>query len=86
MARRVHPTPNIAWNVFVYRELRRWSQTKLAARCGLSLSTIARLECGMRAASPETLAKIARALGVKRRMLLAPRPKLPPLPDETRAA
>ena len=67
------------------RELRGWSQRETAVHTGLSHSMINRLESGLRP-SREALAKLARGLGVKPSALLAPRPKLPPLPNETTAA
>jgi transcriptional regulator with XRE-family HTH domain len=51
------------------REAKGWSQTKLAAEAGMSVSGISMIENGHRNLSTITLAKLARALGVEVRDL-----------------
>ena len=46
------------------REAKDWSQTKLAAEAGMSVSGISMIENGHRNLSTTTLAKLAEALGV----------------------
>ena len=46
------------------RKFRRLTQARLAARAGLSLGYVARLEIGRHAPKLSTLRRLARALGV----------------------
>jgi transcriptional regulator with XRE-family HTH domain len=47
------------------RRRRGWTQVQLAAAAGVGAVTIARLETGVQTPRPSTMARIARALGVK---------------------
>lgn len=53
-----------AGNLKRYRELRNMSQGDLAAKCGLNLQTISRLERGAIGTSFETIEKLAKALNI----------------------
>jgi len=63
-------------NVRRLRELRALSQRELAARAGLSVTTVNRIEIGQRKPMPKTVRKLARALGVSPQELLAAQPRL----------
>jgi len=71
----------------MFRRLRTWTQTELADRVGLSRQLVSIIERGYVPPRP-TLDRLATALGVTRRQLLRPRPRLKPLPtrDRGRAA
>jgi transcriptional regulator with XRE-family HTH domain len=58
-------------NVRRLRELRALSQRELAARAGLSVTTVNRIEIGQRKPIPRTVRKLAGALGVSPEELLA---------------
>ena len=53
------------------RELRALSQRELAARAGLSVTTVNRTEVGQRKPMPRTVRKLAEALGVSPEELLS---------------
>jgi|SRR5215207_10584372 transcriptional regulator with XRE-family HTH domain len=60
------------------REARGWSQTRLAGEAGMSASGVSMIENGHRNLSTETLAKLAKALGVEVRDLFPlGQPRLP---------
>jgi len=63
-------------NVRRLRELRALSQRELAARAGLSVTTVNRIEIGQRKPMPKTVRKLAGALGVSPQELLATQPRL----------
>lgn len=63
-------------NVRRLRELRALSQRELAARAGLSVTTVNRIEIGQRKPIPRTVRKLAGALGVSPEQLLAQQPWL----------
>jgi len=58
------------------RELRALSQRDLAARAGLSVTTVNRIETGQRKPMPRTVRKLARALGVTPEELITEQPRL----------
>ena len=53
------------------REARGWSQSNLALTAGLTRTTVGDYERGTTSPTPETLRRLARALGVPVRELLA---------------
>ncbi len=63
-------------NVRRLRELRALSQRELAARAGLSVTTVNRIEIGQRKPMPKTVRKLAGALGVSPQELLTAQPWL----------
>ena len=63
-------------NVRRLRELRALSQRELAARAGLSVTTVNRIEISQRKPMPKTVRKLAGALGVSPQELLATQPRL----------
>lgn len=63
-------------NVRRLRELRALSQRELAARAGLSVTTVNRIEIGQRKPMPKAVRKLAGALGVSPQELLAAQPRL----------
>ena len=63
-------------NVRRLRELRALSQRELAARAGLSVTTVNRIEIGQRKPMPKTVRKLAGALDVSPQELLATQPRL----------
>jgi transcriptional regulator with XRE-family HTH domain len=63
-------------NVRRLRELRALSQRELAARAGLSVTTVNRIEIGRRKPIPRTVRKLAGALGVSPEELLARQSRL----------
>ncbi|MBN2186404.1 MAG: helix-turn-helix transcriptional regulator [Dehalococcoidia bacterium] len=63
-------------NVRRLRELRALSQRELAARAGLSVTTVNRIELGQRKPMPKTVRKLAGALGVSPQELLTAQPWL----------
>jgi transcriptional regulator with XRE-family HTH domain len=63
-------------NVRRLRELRALSQRELAARAGLSVTTVNRIEIGQRKPIPRTVRKLAGALGVSPEELLAQQSRL----------
>ncbi len=58
------------------RELRALSQRELAALAKLSVTTVNRIEIGLRRPMPRTVRKLAEALGVTPEELLAKQPRL----------
>ena len=58
------------------RELRALSQRELAARAGLSVTTVNRIETRQRKPMPRTIRKLAEALDVTPEELLAEQPRL----------
>ncbi len=63
-------------NVRRLRELRALSQRELAARAGLSVTTVNRIEVSQRKPIPRTVRKLAGALGVSPEELLAQQSRL----------
>jgi len=63
-------------NVRRLRELRALSQRELAARAGLSVTTVNRIELSQRKPMPKTVRKLAGALGVSPQELLTAQPWL----------
>jgi len=63
-------------NVRRLRELRALSQRELAARAGLSVTTVNRIEIGQRKPMPKTVRKLAGALDVSPQELLTTQPWL----------
>jgi transcriptional regulator with XRE-family HTH domain len=55
----------LAQNIKSFREHRKWSQADLAANSEISIPFLSEIERGNKWPFPDTLAKIARALGVK---------------------
>jgi transcriptional regulator with XRE-family HTH domain len=66
----------IAERVFLLREDRGWSQTRLAKEAGISITTVSSLERGysQKITSP-TMRKLARALDMTIEELVAPKDK-----------
>ena len=58
------------------RELRALSQRELAAKSGLSVTTVNRIEIGERKPMPRTIRKLAEALEVQPEELLSEQPRL----------
>ncbi len=58
------------------RELRALSQRELAAKAGLSPTTVYRIETGQHKPIPRTLRKLAEALEVRPEELLSEQPRL----------
>ena len=64
-------------NIRRLRDLRGWQQTDLARHCsGTSQTAISKIERGAAGATTDTLADVARALGVESYVLLIPTDKL----------
>jgi transcriptional regulator with XRE-family HTH domain len=63
-------------NVRRLRELRALSQRDLAAKAGLSVTTVNRIESRRHKATHKTVRKLAEALGVTPEELLTEQPKL----------
>jgi transcriptional regulator with XRE-family HTH domain len=57
-------TGTLAMNLRQLREARHWSQEELAARSGVALATIAKLEAGAIRPQPTVLRRLAQALGL----------------------
>jgi ribosome-binding protein aMBF1 (putative translation factor) len=57
-------TGTLAMNLRQLREARQWSQEELAARSGVALATIAKLEAGAIRPQPTVLRRLAQALGL----------------------
>lgn len=67
------PQAILADNVKYYRQLKGWTQERLAEASRLSLGAIQMLESKKRWPNPDTLVTVAGALGVQPYILLAPR-------------
>ena len=63
-------------NVHRLRELHALSQRELAARAGLSVTTVNRIEIGKHRPMPKTVRKLAEALGVSPEEILTEQPRL----------
>lgn len=63
-------------NIRHLRELKALSQRELAARAGLSVTTVNRVETGLRKPIPRTVRKLAEALEVTPEELLTKQPRL----------
>lgn len=63
-------------NIRRLREIQALSQRELAARAALSLTTVNRIETGLRKPMPRTIRKLAGALGVTPEELLTEQPRL----------
>lgn len=63
-------------NVRRLRELRALSQRELAARAGLSVTTVNRIELSQRKPMPKTVRKLAGALGISPQELLTAQARL----------
>lgn len=65
-------------NTAALREIRSLvgiSQRELARRCGLNETSVTNIECGKHAVSPETMRKLAYALGVPLDAITIPVPE-----------
>ncbi|MFA6927089.1 MAG: helix-turn-helix transcriptional regulator [Bacteroidales bacterium] len=51
-------------NLRYWRRKRAWTQSYLAAKSGVTISTISRIEKGLQEPRPPTMEAIAKALGV----------------------
>ncbi len=66
----------IAERVYLLREDRGWSQTRLAGEAGISITTVSSLERGKsQTITSPTMRKLARAFGLTIEELVAPRDK-----------
>ncbi len=74
---RSSPLSDLAANVRLLREERAWSQAQLAARAGLDVRQVQRIEQGTTDIGVIHLSRIARALGVELGPLFVPRPFVP---------
>lgn len=61
----------LATNLKHYRELKGWSQNKLAKNAGVAQSAVYNIEKGNRDPGTRTLQKLAIALGVSEQQLLS---------------
>lgn len=73
---RVDLTAALAAHVRRLRDEREWSQETAAARCGVEVRTLQRVEAGLHAATLRTLEKLAEGFGVDATALLSPAPNL----------